>query len=187
VHVSVAQNPLANPNGYSLKDYAELVNAGILLDDSLWLQDVNLSVVYEPQHGTWTTNPNQTLNYLPERTFVGQDSLLYEVCLKACPEMCDRAWVQFVINPMIVIPDLITPNGDGVNDAFEMIGLENYPHNQLMIYNRWGNEVYLTDDYQNDWAGTYNGQPVPDGTYFWVLLDTGDGTEIMRGYLTVHR
>jgi gliding motility-associated-like protein/uncharacterized repeat protein (TIGR01451 family) len=187
VHVSVAQSPLANPNGYSLKDYAELVNAGILLDDSLWLQDVNLSVVYEPQHGTWTTNPNQTLNYLPERTFVGQDSLLYEVCLKACPEMCDRAWVQFVINPLIVIPDLITPNGDGVNDAFEMIGLENYPHNQLMIYNRWGNEVFLTDDYQNDWAGTYNGQPVPDGTYFWVLLDTGDGSEIMRGYLTVHR
>jgi gliding motility-associated-like protein/fimbrial isopeptide formation D2 family protein/uncharacterized repeat protein (TIGR01451 family) len=187
VHVRLAHNPLANPNGFTLKDYAELVSAGILLNDSLWLQDVNLRVVAEPTHGSCSTNPNHTLNYLPESEFIGKDSLLYEICLKACPEMCDMAWVRFEINPRLVVPDLITPDGDGINDAFEMIGLENYPQHQLMVFNRWGNELLNTENYQNDWKGTYKGQPVPDGTYFWVILDSGNGQEILRGYLTIHR
>lgn len=187
VHIALAQSPLANPDGYILKNYLELLNAGILLDDSLWLQEVNLRVVLEPIHGTCATNPNHTLNYFPTLDYIGHDSLLYEICLKECPELCDMAWVRFEINPKLIVPDLITPNGDGVNDAFEMIGLDNYPTNQLTIFNRWGNEVYAATNYQNDWKGTYNGGPVPDGTYFWVLLDTSNGTEIQRGYLTIHR
>jgi gliding motility-associated-like protein/uncharacterized repeat protein (TIGR01451 family) len=187
VHVQVAQSPLANPNGYQLKDYNELLNLEILLDDSTFLQEVTLTVEGQPSHGTYTTNPNSTINYKPADGFIGQDSLLYSICLKACPEMCDMAWVRFEINEKIVVPDLITPNGDGINDAFEMIGLENFPHNQIFIFNRWGNEVFSTENYKNDWKGTYNGGPVPDGTYFWVLLDKSNGAEIKRGYLTVHR
>lgn len=187
VRVRVAQNPLAYPNVFALKDYARLLDASILLNDSLWLQDVNLRVVEDPMHGTYTTNPDQTINYIPMLDFIGKDSLQYEICLEECPDMCDRAWVWFEINPKIIVPDLITPNGDAVNDAFEMIGLENYPHNQLLVFNRWGNEVFAATDYQNDWKGTYRGEPLPDGTYFWIFLDATDGSEILRGYLTIHR
>jgi gliding motility-associated-like protein len=187
VQVAVAHTPLANPNGFTLKEPYELLNASILLNDSLWLQGVILTVVVDPLHGTYTTNPNQSLNYIPEPSFIGHDSLMYQICLKACPDMCDRAMVRFEMNPKLIVPDLITPNGDGINDAFEMIGLDNFPQNQLLVFNRWGNEVFNATHYQNDWKGTYEGNPAPDGTYFWIFLNTGDGSEIMRGYLTVHR
>ena len=57
----------------------------------------------------------------------------------------------------------------------------------VMIFNRWGNEVFATEDYQSDWRGTYRGALVPDGTYYWILLDTENGADIQRGYLTIHR
>jgi gliding motility-associated-like protein len=81
-------------------------------------------------------------------------------------------------------PNIITPNGDGINDAFDIYGLP--PGSSLVIYNRWGNEVFRTQNYQNDWQGrTKTGAPVPDGTYFYVLT-MPHGTR-KAGTLTVVR
>jgi gliding motility-associated-like protein len=71
----------------------------------------------------------------------------------------------------ITIPNVITPdNGDGLNDVFFIKNLDTNPNSQLVIYNRWGNEVYSTSNYLNNW----DGDDLPDGTYFYVLvLQTG--------------
>lgn len=53
------------------------------------------------------------------------------------------------------IPNIFTPNGDGMNDFFEIVGLELFPENELYIFNRWGAELYRQKNYHNDW----NGQP----------------------------
>ena len=78
-----------------------------------------------------------------------------------------------------------SPNDDGVNDFFRINGLDNFPDHILYVYNRWGNQVLKTTDYQNDWGGTWEGADLPDGTYYY-LLDDGAG-ETMSGYVHLHR
>jgi gliding motility-associated-like protein len=51
----------------------------------------------------------------------------------------------------LVIPNVFTPNGDGINDFFEILNLEHYPMAQIVIYNRWGNKVFEHSDYYNNW------------------------------------
>jgi len=78
-----------------------------------------------------------------------------------------------------------SPNNDNINDFFRIRGLENFPEHILYVYNRWGNRVLETTDYQNDWAGTWEGIDLPDGTYFY-LLERGDGEKI-SGYVQINR
>ncbi|MGK0430390.1 MAG: gliding motility-associated-like protein, partial [Psychroserpens sp.] len=82
---------------------------------------------------------------------------------------------------------------DGVNDVFVIDCIENYPNNSIEIYNRWGNVVYETKEYNNDFDGTSNGRSVlsqgdklPVGTYYYVI-DLGDGSEPRVGWLYINR
>lgn len=67
------------------------------------------------------------------------------------------------------IANLFSPNGDGVNDTWYVQNIQDYPGNEVHIYNIYGNEVFSTKGYANDWKGTYNGADLPDGTYYFVL------------------
>ncbi len=71
--------------------------------------------------------------------------------------------------------DVITPNGDGINDVWVVDNLENFPDNEVRIYNRWGELVYSTKGYTNDWGGMGNkGKMLPAGAYYYVLRINGD-------------
>jgi gliding motility-associated-like protein len=76
----------------------------------------------------------------------------------------------------MTIPTGITPNEDGINDAFEIGNASCCEYLSIKVYNRWGNRVYQNDDYQNDWIGVNeNGDKLVQGTYFIVLeLPTGN-------------
>lgn len=70
----------------------------------------------------------------------------------------------------------ITPNGDGVNDVLIIDCIEYYPNNSISIFNRYGNVIYTANGYENDWNGVANvkgvigqGEPLPEGTYFYTL------------------
>jgi gliding motility-associated-like protein len=65
----------------------------------------------------------------------------------------------------VVIPTIFTPNGDGKNDTFFITDLSYFPGSQLSVFNRWGNEVYRSNDYQNNWDGA----GLSDGTYYYTL------------------
>ena len=71
----------------------------------------------------------------------------------------------------LIIPNVITPNGDGTNEMFTIQNLMNWEFRELTIFSRWGTIVYRSEDYQNDW----NGGGVSDGVYFGVLLVSDDG------------
>lgn len=72
----------------------------------------------------------------------------------------------------LVFYNIITPDGNGQNDTFFIENLENYPVRKLVIYNRWGKEVYSSDNYDNKW----NGGDLSAGSYFYVL-GTNNGVE----------
>lgn len=67
---------------------------------------------------------------------------------------------------------LITPNGDGINDKFiikpAILAGEKY---EIIIFNRYGDEVYSNKNYNNDWQGTYEGKQLPEGTYYYIVID----------------
>jgi len=69
----------------------------------------------------------------------------------------------------VVIPNIMTPNGDNKNDLFIIENLMDWQYRELIVLNRWGQVVYYDYDYKNDWSGTYEGKPLADGVYFGVL------------------
>ena len=78
----------------------------------------------------------------------------------------------------IMVPNVVTPNGDGINDFFRINGLENFPGSSLNAFNRWGNKIYSSDDYKNDWSPNVN-----DGTYFYII-NVSDGRKF-NGFFQV--
>jgi gliding motility-associated-like protein len=86
------------------------------------------------------------------------------------------------------IPNAITPNGDGYNDVWFIRDIERFPDNEVRIVNRWGDEVFYQAPYQNQWAGTWNGQELPGATYYYILKVHYNGQEVrFDGPLTVVR
>jgi gliding motility-associated-like protein len=96
----------------------------------------------------------------------------------------DSILVKVLGNDAIFVPNVITPNGDGKNDRFVVVGLGNYPGSQLVIYNRWQNQVYNSASYNNDWAGA----GLSTGTYYYVLkLKKPTVTTIYKGWVEIIR
>ncbi len=81
---------------------------------------------------------------------------------------------------------LFSPNGDGVNDELLLVDAPSFPNNKLQIYDRYGNEVFVANGYNNTWEGTGDNGNLPKGTYFYIL-DLGDGSEITRGWIQIIR
>ena len=115
------------------------------------------------------------VQYTPSPNFFGTDEFEYEVCNPSCSDMCDQAAVKINIvddnqDIQCFTPNVITPNGDGLNDALKIPCVDQLDLNsELKIFNRWGDEVYTSTAYKNDWTGTYNGKQLPAGTYFYLL------------------
>jgi len=86
------------------------------------------------------------------------------------------------------IPTIFSPNNDGINDEFIVpcLSTDKYPNNVVSIFNEWGDEVFRQAQYLNDWKGTYKGEDLPTGTYFWII-DFGDGTTPTSGFLVLER
>ncbi|MFD1614218.1 T9SS type B sorting domain-containing protein [Gelatiniphilus marinus] len=98
------------------------------------------------------------------------------------------------INPQCLkIYNEFSPNGNGKNEFFYIDCINNYPNNELQIYNRWGNVVYVKEGYNNTFNGISNGRAVvnkneklPVGTYYYIL-DLGDGSKPRAGWLYIVR
>lgn len=82
---------------------------------------------------------------------------------------------RFQLKPPFLIPNVFSPNGDGINDLFQIIDLQ--PESRLHILNRWGVPVFESTDYQNDWDGTSKGKELSNGVYFYVLTSPSDGVK----------
>jgi len=76
--------------------------------------------------------------------------------------------ISYSLAMSVYVPNVFTPNGDGINDAFEIRGLFIQEY-KLAIFNRWGEPVFKTDDRREGWNGLVNGTPVPDGQYAYQL------------------
>ncbi|HRD52458.1 MAG TPA: gliding motility-associated C-terminal domain-containing protein, partial [Flavobacteriales bacterium] len=102
---------------------------------------------------------------------IGANTIVLAATLNQCASINDTVIIHV---DDLFIPEGFSPNGDGVNDRWEIRGIEAYPGSGLQVFNRWGKLVYEADAYASEWDGrSRNGQNLPDDTYFYVLNLTG--------------
>uniref|UniRef100_UPI00404A399F T9SS type B sorting domain-containing protein n=1 Tax=Fulvivirga sp. TaxID=1931237 RepID=UPI00404A399F len=171
------------------------------------------SLITPPNFGELTFNPDGTFTYVPERGFSGEVTFVYQVCDDRNPPLCDQATVTLIISPTEgVDPDcsspipyacadfpinqVVTANFDSFNDIMLVKGIEFYPNNRIVIYNRWGNLVWEGTGYDNintvfegvGNRGNLANSQLPDGTYFYVIeRRDGTGYPPQKGFIHLQR
>lgn len=79
--------------------------------------------------------------------------------------------------------DVISPNGDGINDTWHILNIHKYPNAVISVYNRWGNKVYESVGAYTPWNGSHNGNKLPSGSYFYHIDLMADGSDVRTGWI----
>jgi len=94
--------------------------------------------------------------------------------------------IEVVEDFKITGTNLLTPNGDGYNDFFVLENIDLYPNNVVKIFDKAGRLVYSKVRYDNTWDGTFNGAPLAEGTYYYIV-DFGKGNAVKKGFISIVR
>jgi gliding motility-associated-like protein len=163
----------------------------IISPDSLFETNPQASLSFENKSAdsipltnwVWIFPDSTTTNLTnPQYVFIKSDSVLFVyTTIDGC--------IDTIITPVTVQPfkltlyNVFTPNGDGVNDRYEIPNLDRYINNQFIVYNRWGEKVFQEDNYSNDW----DGGKLPDGVYFYILKCQGYYKEdVFKGSISIY-
>lgn len=122
---------------------------------------------YSWSPGTFPDNDTVTIS-----PFILQPNLnQYSVIVgDQCGKAIESEFINVYNQCPLIVPNVITTNGDNINDIFDITNWEDFDQVSLLITNRWGNVIYQNDDYQNDWTGIdKGGKPISDGVYFYVV------------------
>lgn len=83
---------------------------------------------------------------------------------------------------------VFTPNGDGINDTWNISNIHHFPNGKVVVYDRWGQVVHEQQGIYELWDGTHWGQPLPDATYFYVVYQRADDKDnVSTGSVTIIR
>ena len=86
----------------------------------------------------------------------------------------------------ILVPNAFSPNGDGINDTWIITNLSAYPGATVDVFNRYGQLVFHSENYNKAWDGTYNGNPLPMGTYYYII-DLKNNEKKTAGSVTIFK
>ncbi len=144
----------------------------------------------------WTPSTGLSCSDCPSPTAKPLEDGMYTLIITDLNGCTAQAMTQFRVNTNRVLypPNIISPNGDGKNDFFNLFGKGVADIRWLRVYDRWGNHVYdaehlpINDEMQG-WNGVFRGQPVSPGVFVWqAMVEFIDGvSEIFSGDVTVVR
>ena len=143
-----------------------------------------VSMVSISGEGRYSVNASGIVTFEPAENFTGTSTVRYEVTDENGLVSNVATITVEVKARQFKIPNVFTPNGDGRNDVFEIVGIEGFDRVEITVVNRWGNEVYRNYNYRNDWSG----QGLNEGTYYYVII-THDGSarERYAGWVLIKR
>lgn len=189
------KKPIARQDLVTLSEEEDQKEIAILSNDELPVNYlVWTEVISQPVNGVVEHLENGSFVY--ERIFNGgaTASFEYQLCYETatCLDLCDTTQVQIDIildpfDPGVFVPDGITPNGDGLNDNLVMLGLEQYPNNELLLFDRWGNQIFQAQPYLNNWDGTWKNKNLPEGAYYFVLRTEIGQKRTLKGSVYIFR
>jgi len=135
---------------------------------------------------TYNWQPNTLLddNTLKNPTVTGDVDRVYTLTVTDSLGCVASSSVTVKVAPPIIIPNTFTPNGDGINDLWDIQGLIAYTAADVSIFTRSGQKIYHSIGYSKPWDGMYDGKPLPFGTYYYVI-DPKFFFKTFSGYVTL--
>jgi gliding motility-associated-like protein len=177
--------PIATNDDIVLAFATTSINFDICTNDTIPAAAFSVTILQQPTLGTLSGSDCSWIFTRRSADVCGLDSFQYEVSNSTGR---DTAWVFIDVECLpFSISQGLSPNGDGLNDRFIINSLTDYPDHEIFIFNRWGNIVFRTKNYTNDWEGTFNGNPLPDGTYFYIIELNNARNEVFNGYFILMR
>ena len=155
-------------------------------------------IIVFPTNGDAFLKEDNTILYRPRVRFIGTDYFVYELCTPSS-QSCTTATVTVKVTHKVVADNAMSANGDDKNDYFHIVGIENYPDNQVTIYNRNGEKVFTISHYDNRqkvFKGIVEGEVslsntayLPQDTYFYLIEYYDENRQLQRqiGWLYLKR
>jgi len=137
----------------------------------------------------WSPNYHLSFTNVPNPTYSGPDTTVFT--LKVTDTYgcwaSDSVTINVFVLENILLPNILTPNGDSKNDLWILNPKIQLEGSNLVIFNRWGEIVFEADSYTNNWDGTYKatGKKLPDGTYYYVLKVPLQNNHVYRGAINI--
>jgi len=134
----------------------------------------------------WTPTTGLNNPTVLQPTSTPKDDVNYQVLVTSADgcTASDQVFVKLLKTP--TIPNVFTPNNDGINDRWEIKYLESYPGATIEVFNRYGSLVYRSIGYPKPWDGTYNGKEMPAGTYYYII-NPKNGRKQISGFVDIVR
>ncbi len=151
--------------------------------------DTLVPIITNDINPTYLWTPNQyflSSNTIRNPVVKGVDDITYTLVVTGrggCARQ-DDVFIKVLKGPEI--PNIFSPNGDGVHDKWIIKYLDTYPGGTVEIFNRYGQLIFRSVGYGTPWDGTIDGKPVPIGTYYYIV-NPKNGRKTMSGYVDVIR
>jgi len=145
----------------------ELPDVEILAEDTVIFSkdELTLSVLSNSNDILWSTGSNEN------EISIYSDGIYWvrSKDLNECVNADTTKIYKLAINQKVIKSEILTPNGDGINDVLEIKEMFRHYHFQVFVYNEWGQQVYSSADYQNDWNCFSNGNYLNAGAYYYLI------------------
>lgn len=162
-HLSLTHNVVVLEGGHlQLKPIFYAVNPGFNWSPDLYLDSTNVAYPI--------TSPLNDITY--KLTLTGKGNCA----------VSDTVFVKLLLSPMV--PNAFSPNGDGINDTWIIKYLDSYPNCEVKVFDRGGHLIFHSVNYDKPWDGTFNGKPLPIGTYYYII-NPKNGRAIISGSVTI--
>lgn len=137
----------------------------------------------------WIPAKGLNTSVIPQPIYSGVDSVTFTLFVSDIYGCMDSDEVQIgvFIPDAIPLPNIITPDGDGLNDTWKINPKIDLTGSSLVVFDRWGSNVWEKENYANDWDGTYKatGKKLPDGTYYYVFKVPSQNNHVYRGAVSI--
>jgi len=134
----------------------------------------------------WTPNTDISDNTVKDPTITGDKDITYTLTVTDVRGCVSQDTARVIVSPTITINNTFTPNGDGINDHWDIVGLIAYQNATVDIFDRYGQKVFHSLGYPTPWDGTLGGKRLPVGVYYYVINTNYKG-QVLSGYVTIIR
>ena len=192
---SVTNQPIAVPDSVTTPMNTP-IRIAVLDNDTPYT--ASPKIVVFPTNGNAFVKEDNTILYRPRVRFIGTDYFVYELCMPSS-QSCTTATVTVKVTHKVIADNAMSANGDDKNDYFHIVGIENYPDNQVTIYSHNGEKVFTISHYDNRqrvFKGIVEGEVslsntayLPQDTYFYLIEYYDENRQLQRqiGWLYLKR
>ncbi|BAV07158.1 gliding motility-associated C-terminal domain-containing protein [Filimonas lacunae] len=119
-------------------------------------------------------------------TLVAMEDITYKLTATNAHNCTGWDTAHVKILRTVLVPNIFTPNGDGINDTWVIKNLSDYTNAVMQVFDRYGSRIWQLTGYAHAWDGTVNQKPVPPATYYYII-DLKNGTKPLSGAVTIIR